>query len=355
MREKSSQYTFTAKAAALSAFSLALSGCSSNGAVPAPEIAMSEPQLNTTTQTEHTLKWLPKPKEKVAVAVYGVNDQTGAFKPTEGTQSLTRAVTQGATPILLKALHDAGNRGWFTVIEREKLDNLLKERQIILQMRERYLNEDSQRSRALPSLLFAGIILEGAITGYDSNVVTGGAGARYLGIGANSEYREDSVSVYLRAVSVKTGEVLLSITSEQRVASVLVQGNAFKFVAFRELLEAEAGYTMNQPRHLAVRQALEKAVYGLIIEGAKIGMWEFEDEEAGAKAIDFYKRNFATDFSRDVEKFVPSEFYAAEANRQARKRAEEGDAPVGSGADTQDTGAAAQARAPIVGDGPTGS
>lgn len=339
---------------AISAMSLALGGCTTTS-VPTPELPMSEPKLNTTTQTQHTLKWLPKPKEKVAVAVYGVNDQTGAFKPTEGTQSLTRAVTQGATPILLKALHDAGNRGWFTVVEREKLDNLLQERQIILQMRERYLNEPSQQSRALPSLLFAGIILEGAITGYDSNLVTGGAGARYLGIGANSEYREDSVSVYLRAVSVKTGEVLLSITSEQRVASVLVQGNAFKFVAFRELLEAEAGYTMNQPRHLAVRQALEKAVYGLIIEGAKIGMWEFEDQEMGKKAIDFYERNFASNFSRDVENFVPSEFYAAEADRQARKRAGEDGTPAASGAGTEDTGTPAQARAPISGDGPAGS
>ena len=118
----------------------------------------------------------------------------------------------------------AGSR----VIERENLQNLLKERQIILDMRQRYLGEEELNREALPALKFAGILIEGAITGYDTNTVTGGAGARYLGIGASTQYREDAVSVYLRAVSVKTGEVLISITSEQRVASVAVQGNAFR-------------------------------------------------------------------------------------------------------------------------------
>ena len=97
--------------------------------------------------------WLPRPTERVPVAVYGMADETGAFKPTDGVQTLSRAVTQGATSILLKALHDAGNRGWFTVIERENLDNLLKERQIILEMRQRYLGEPALQSNALPSLL----------------------------------------------------------------------------------------------------------------------------------------------------------------------------------------------------------
>ena len=32
-------------------------------------------------------------------------------------------------------------------------------------------------------MLFAGMILEGGIIGYDTNVETGGTGARWLGIG----------------------------------------------------------------------------------------------------------------------------------------------------------------------------
>ena len=289
----------------------ALTGCSS---VPKPDATnLAEPILNPSTQTQYALMWLPRPTERVPVAVYGMADETGAFKPTDGVQTLSRAVTQGATSILLKALHDAGNRGWFTVIERENLDNLLKERQIILEMRQRYLGEPAMQSNALPSLLFAGIIIEGAITGYDTNLVTGGAGAQYLGIGAATEYRQDSVSVYLRAVSVKTGEVLLSVNAEQRVASMRAQGNAFKFVAFRELLEAETGFTLNQPRHLAVRQAIEKAVYGMIVEGAKINLWDFQDVEAGEAAIRHYDMAYASSFSPDLVGTLPEEIYRAGA------------------------------------------
>ena len=115
---------------------------------PKIEQKMAEPVLNPTTQTEYALLWLPKPLEQIPVAVYGVNDETGAFKSSDSVQTLSRAVTQGATPILIKALHDAGDRSWFTVIEREKLDNLLKERQIILEMRQRYLGESAKDSHA---------------------------------------------------------------------------------------------------------------------------------------------------------------------------------------------------------------
>ena len=299
----------------LSVASIAITSC---GSTPKPTAELAEPELNPTTQTEYALRWLPRPSEPIPIAVYGMTDQTGAFKPTDGAQTLSRAVTQGSTPILIKALQDAGSRGWFRVIEREKLDNLLKERQIILEMRQRYLGEPAKDSNALPSLMFAGILLEGAITGYDTNVMTGGAGAAYLGIGASTQYREASVTVYLRAISVKTGEVLLSVSTEQRVASIAAQGSAFKFVAFRELLEAEAGITLNQPRHLAVRQAIEKAVLGLIVEGARTKLWTFEDDELGEAAIDYYRKNYASDYSWDVVKTIPPEFF--EANRRKQQR-----------------------------------
>ena len=93
------------------------------------------------------------------MAVYGYRDQTGQFKPlAQGAmvQTLSRAVTQGATSILIKALQDAGNGRWFTVIERERLDNLLKERRIIADMRTRYLGETDVEPQALPPSCFRG-------------------------------------------------------------------------------------------------------------------------------------------------------------------------------------------------------
>jgi curli production assembly/transport component CsgG len=272
---------------------------------------LADAKLNPVTVTEHTLKWLPGPTSRIPIAVYGVADQTGSFKQSDGGQNLSRAVTQAPTPILIKALQDAGNRRWFSVIERENLQNILRERQIILDMRKRYLGETELNREALPALKFAGVLIEGAITGYDTNTVTGGAGARYLGIGGSTQYREDAVSVYLRAVSVKTGEVLISISSEQRVASVAAQGNAFRFVAFQELLEAEAGLTLNQPRHLAVRQAFEKAVYGMIVEGAELGLWEFGDDQAGHAAIAHYRSTYARAPKDKFAGILPDAFYAA--------------------------------------------
>lgn len=241
------------------------------------------------TQTQSQLRSLPAPKERAAVAVYGFEDQTGQFKPSSSAQTLSKAVTQGSTSVLLKALQDAGDRSWFTVIERENLDNLLKERQIIREMRRTYLGEEELNQGALPPLLFAGLILEGGIIGYDTNTVTGGAGARFLGIGAKTDYREDKVTVYLRAVSVKTGEVVTSVVASKKIASIGVAANVFRYVSFKELLEVDAGITSNEPDLLALRQATEKAVELLILEGADLGIWEFQDERAGAALIERYR------------------------------------------------------------------
>jgi curli production assembly/transport component CsgG len=233
------------------------------------------------TETQRLLESLPPPQRPVAIAVYDFTDQTGQFKPTDQTQTLSRAVSQGAASILVKALQDAGDRSWFTIVERENLKNLLNEREIIREMRERYLGEKGVNPQALPALLFAGVLLEGGIIGYDTNTVTGGAGAAFLGIGAHEDYRQDTVTVYLRAVSVRTGEVLTTVTASKTIASKAVDANAFKFVAFKKLLEAEAGYTTNEPEELALQEAIEKAVYDMVLEGSELKLWSFADQKAG--------------------------------------------------------------------------
>jgi curli production assembly/transport component CsgG len=269
-----------------------LSGCTTvggSGRALVPETS-SMAVIPAKTQTQKLLEAVPPPARQVAVAVYGFTDQTGQFKPNAQGQTLSRAVTQGGGSILVKALQDVGNRSWFTIVERESLRNLLNERQIIREMRERYLGEAQVNPQALPSLLFAGIILEGGIIGYDTNTLTGGAGAQFLGIGARSEYRQDTVTVYLRAVSVRTGEVLTSVTASKTIASQSLGGSAFKFVAFKELLEAEAGLTTNEPDQLALQQAIEKAVYALVMEGVELKLWDFADTKAGWPMLWRYKQ-----------------------------------------------------------------
>jgi curli production assembly/transport component CsgG len=241
--------------------------------------------LNPVTRINEKLRLLPPPAQRAAVAVYAYADQTGQFKPADAVQQLSRAVTQGATSVLIKALQDAGNGSWFMVVEREKLDNLLRERRIIADMRNLYLGERQVNPTALPPLLFAGILLEGGIIGYDSNTRTGGAGARYLGIGGDVQYREDTVTVYLRVVSTKTGEVLLSVVAHKTIISVALRGSAFKFVALDKILEAEAGFTNNEPEQIAVQQAIEKAVHTMIVEGSARNVWAFADKVYQSEAI----------------------------------------------------------------------
>ena len=283
------------------AAAVSLAGCTTlgdDGRSTIPEMS-SLAVIPQRTQTQNLLAAIPAPQRPVAIAVYGFTDQTGQFRPNESGQTLSRAVTQGGGSILAKALQDAGNRQWFTIVERESLRNLLNERQIIREMRERYLGETTVNAQALPAMLFAGVLLEGGIIGYDSNTVTGGAGAAFLGIGGRHEYRQDTVTVYLRAVSVRTGEVLTTVTASKTIASQALGASAFKFVAFKKLLEAEAGITTNEPDHLALQQAIEKAVYALVMEGVELKLWDFADPRAGHDMLWRYKQERDGTFSAE--------------------------------------------------------
>ena len=115
---------------------------------------------------------IPPPKSsRITVAVYSFKDLTGQRKAVTSYASFSTAVTQGAEPFLIKALQDVGNATWFDVVERVNVDNLIKERTIIKQMRDAY---EGPKAQQLQPLQFAGIIMEGGIIGYDSSTESGG-------------------------------------------------------------------------------------------------------------------------------------------------------------------------------------
>ena len=259
------------------------------GCVTTKSAIDTAPVVAPVTSISAELRDLPPPSEKQTVSVYDLEDLTGQFKENDRVQTLSKAVTQGGSAILIKALQDTGERRWFTVLERKELDNLLKERQILTEMRRLYRGEEKLDANVLPPLKHAGFIIEGAIIGYDTNVVTGGVGARFLAIGGDTKYLQDVVTVTLRAVSTKTGEVLTSVTTRKMVSSYALQGGAFRYLKLDELLEAEAGVTYNEPKQLAVEAAVEKAVYSLVVEGAELGVWHFADRKAGSDLIAAYR------------------------------------------------------------------
>ncbi len=249
------------------------------------------PPLSTpATNTGLALQQLPPPRKKIDVAVYKYDDKTGQNEESDFLTRFSRAVSQGMSDVLIDVLTEVGDGQWFNVVERANVQDLLTERQLIDQTNQNY--RGLQRSALLP-LRFAGLMVSGGVIDYDTNVLTGGFGARILGIGSNAEYRRDRISVILRAVSVQTGEVLASVQTEKTIYSVSDQVSAFRFVAVDELLELDAGYSVNEPTGIAVRQAVELAVYDLLLEGAEEGIWGFQDPAVQRSLIARQKQRLA--------------------------------------------------------------
>jgi len=213
------------------------------------------------------LKALPKPKGAIPVSVYAYRDQTGQYKPQANVSSFSTAVTQGATSILIQALSDSD---WFLPVEREGLQNVLTERKIT-----RAANQANKATEnvELPPLTTAKILLEGGIISYDSNTRTGGFGAEYFGIGASELYREDQITVYMRAVDVRTGQVLVSVSTNKKVLSQELRAGFFRYVSFKRLAEVEGGFSENEPMHVCVQQAIEKAITELVVKGIERKVW----------------------------------------------------------------------------------
>jgi len=227
--------------------------------------------IGETTPATSLLKALPKPKTPIVVGIYKFRDQTGQYKAAENGSTFSTAVTQGATSILIKALEDSN---WFVPIERENIGNLLQERNLIRSTRQEYSKSTNPNDPQLTPLLYAGILLEGGIVSYDSNIITGGFGARYFGAGGSVKYRQDRVTIYLRMISTSNGKILKSVYVSKTILSQAVDQSLFRYVNFKRLLEVETGYTTNEPVQMAVTEAIEKAVSSLVLEGIKDKIWE---------------------------------------------------------------------------------
>lgn len=257
------------------ALPLIAAGCTS---VPPEAVPINNPPVLQVSPT--SIEDTPElDGKKMTIAVYNFTDKTGQRKPSDGASNLSSAVTQGGEVWVIKALQDVGNGTWFEVVERIGLDNLVKERQLVRNTREVYEKHLKEGPTPLKPMVFAGLILEGGIVGYDSNTAMGGTGARYLGVGIQEEYRVDTVTVVMRIVSVSTGKVLLSVATEKTIASHRSGVDVFKFFDMgTKLVEAETGYSVNEPVNYAVRSAIEAGVIELINEGEIKKFWKKAQE-----------------------------------------------------------------------------
>ncbi|MBB3170061.1 CsgG/HfaB family protein [Simiduia aestuariiviva] len=264
------------KQLALPCLLLLLTGCQTvkdtNENLFGPEISKST--LTPRASTYRDLISLPQPRGKIVATVYTIRDQTGQYKPMPAS-SFSTAVTQGATAMLVNAMNDSG---WFIPLEREGLQNLLTERKIIRAALKKP-NTPQNNDEELPSLLAANVLIEGSVVAYESNIKTGGAGARYFGIGASEQYRSDQVTVNLRAIDIRSGRILHSVMTSKSILSQELSGGVFRFVEFKRLLEVEAGMTTNEPAQMCVLSALEAALIHLIADGLKKNSWSLANPE----------------------------------------------------------------------------
>jgi len=220
------------------------------------------------------------PAVQPVVAVYptAFTDQTGQRKSNSQFALFSTALTQQPSTLLIRALKHASNGNFFRVVERVGLDNLTKERQLIRSAREQL--SSGGESKSVPPLLFAGVLLEGAVIAYDTNLSTGGVGARYLGIGKSAQFREDNITVSLRMVSVATGEILIEVMSQKTVFSYGQSDDVFRFVEMgTELVEIELGNSRNESTTIALMKSIEGAVLELINIGYDKRFWTYETEK----------------------------------------------------------------------------
>tara|TARA_R100001460_G_scaffold11818_4_gene27381 strand:- start:675 stop:1520 length:846 start_codon:yes stop_codon:yes gene_type:complete len=204
------------------------------------------------------------------VAVYKFQDLTGQRKSIDGYASFSTAMTQAPETYLIRALKQSG---FFRVVERGGIDHITRERQIIRSTRQKF----DDATEELP-LLFAGILIEGGIIDLNQNLLTGGVGARYLGIGNSKQYREDTVVVSLRVVSVSTGEVLLENLTTKTILSVGLSNDLFRYIADgTKLVEFETGNAMNESKSIALQSAIEVGIVNIIEQGIERGYWSVKN------------------------------------------------------------------------------
>ena len=220
------------------------------------------------------LKNLPAAKKKPTIAVYpnSFKDLTGQRRSNSTFALFSTAVTQAPEAFLIRAFKHTANGQFFRVVERVGLDDLTKERQLIRSTRKEF-EEDNK----LKPLLFAGLLVQGGVISYEANLQSGGIGARYLGIGNSKSYREDTVTISLRLVSVSTGEVLTETLVSKSILSTSISQDIFRFIETgTELVEIEGGVAENESISIALQKAIETGVLNIIHIGIDRGYWEYE-------------------------------------------------------------------------------
>jgi curli production assembly/transport component CsgG len=217
------------------------------------------------------LATLPPPGVALSVAVYDFQDLTGQNKSSMSSTfaEFSRAITQGASAILVDALKTAGHGSWFKVVERGYLDSLLRERKLI---QDTYLVLKKNPRSKIDPLQFADYLLTGGVVSYDTATSYASAAGGFAGYEAGVNASKSLVTVNLRLVRVRDGVVMKSIDASRPIVSAGASASAARVVN-NSVLSAQAAAGLNEATQTAVRECIEVAVYELIRQGVQDQLW----------------------------------------------------------------------------------
>ena len=230
------------------------------------------------------LKNLPAASVMPTIAIYpnSFKDLTGQRRSNSTFALFSTAITQAPEAFLIRALKHTSGGEFFRVVERVGLDDLTKERQLIRSTRKEFKEDNKMKP-----LLFAGLLIQGGVISYEANLKSGGAGARYLGVGNSKQYREDTITISLRLVSVSTGEVLTETLVSKSIISTSISQDIFRFIETgTELVEIEGGVSENESVSIALQKAIETGVLNIIKIGIERGYWRYEQNKINEPSCD---------------------------------------------------------------------
>ncbi len=231
------------------------------------------PIYNVTDMSSY-LKNLPKPINKIAVAVYGINDRTGQYLQKDNGTSNSTAISQGATDMLIGSLVKSGQ---FVVADRSILNPFMTEQDL---KRKKYQSFNSNEPFKLDKLIESRYIITGSITEYGI-IDTGGTRVKINGKGLNGENAIAYAALDLRVVDSETNEVVYTVSLKDGITGEKKGLDILSFFGGDILVDLESGVGYQEPINLVVRRLIDAAVYDMSVNffADKTGIKELLDSQ----------------------------------------------------------------------------
>ena len=235
------------------------------------------PSATPTVMVQEEIKLPPKPKRALSVGIYSCIDTTGQRRPTGSSQELSSAVPMDCTPYLISGVR-ALTPGYVNLVERQHVDELLRERQLAtLALNAAATPQPNGKPypyvpKRLQMLRVAEVILIGQVVAYDRETRQVTGGIAFGGTGGDATLVTDLVTFSLRAVSVQSGIVLGQTTVTKSITSTKIGGTMSKIWPTR-VMNAELGGGANEAVGLALDAAIRASIQQLITAGEHDGWW----------------------------------------------------------------------------------